>query len=98
MKIYQALDWNTHEVLETANSRSELCDVMEWAHPEVENWQLVAHDVCRGCQTDSRVAYVTERFDHYGITTGHWCESCYNSSRYPYRKDAYDPYNEMGTR
>jgi hypothetical protein len=39
---------------------------------------------CRGCQT----VYAEERFDAYGITTGHWCDDCYENN-YPYRKDRY---------
>lgn len=40
---------------------------------------------CRGCQTP----YASEQHDAHGITTGHWCDDCYNSSKYPYRKDKY---------
>ena len=41
---------------------------------------------CRGCSElkDS----VEERFDFYGITTGHYCQDCYENN-YPYRKDRY---------
>lgn len=43
---------------------------------------------CRGCGP----VHAIEQHDHYGISTGYWCDSCYNSSKYPYRKDAYfDP-------
>lgn len=46
--------------------------------------------VCRGCgKCDNSVH---ERFDAYGITTGFWCNKCYDSDEYPYRKDHYfDP-------
>ena len=98
MKIFESLHWDTNAVIATANSRYELRDIMEMQFPEVIQWQMVTHDVCRGCEIDSRDAYVPERFDHYGITTGHWCESCYESGAYPYRKDAYDPHNDYGTR
>ena len=40
---------------------------------------------CKGCGT----VHATERHDHYGITTGHWCDDCYESDKYPYRKDRY---------
>lgn len=30
------------------------------------------------------------RQDAYGIPTGLYCEECYNSNRYPYKKDKYD--------
>ena len=44
---------------------------------------------CKGCQT----VHAYERHDHYGISTGHWCDKCYDDpSKYTYRKDAYyDP-------
>lgn len=37
------------------------------------------------------------RRDAYGISTGPYCNECYENN-YPYRKDEYDPHNEMGTR
>ena len=43
-------------------------------------------DKCRGCES----VYSTQRSCAYGTFTGHWCEDCYNSSKYPYRKDRYD--------
>jgi len=43
------------------------------------------HTKCRGCQT----VHAYERHDAYGITTGHWCDECYESDKYPYRKDRY---------
>lgn len=42
-------------------------------------------DKCRGCDTVD----ADEKYDAHGITTGIWCKSCYNSSKYPYRKDKY---------
>lgn len=44
---------------------------------------------CRGKNCDSRDT--VERFDYYGISTGYWCDECYDNN-YTYRKDAYyDP-------
>lgn len=77
----------------------QLCDSKEEAEKEMENCKSCwADDVwwieegvsnvtqkCKGCQTPE--AY--ERSDAHGITTGIWCEECYNSSKYPYRKDRY---------
>lgn len=40
---------------------------------------------CRGCQTP----YANEQCDAHGITTGYWCDACYESDKYPYRKDKY---------
>lgn len=44
---------------------------------------------CRGCDTKESVE---SRCDSYGYGTGDWCDVCYNSDKYPYRKDRYfDP-------
>ena len=40
---------------------------------------------CRGCEK----SHAQERSDYYGITTGYWCEECYDSNKYPYKKDRY---------
>ena len=40
---------------------------------------------CKGCEED----FAEERNDAYGIFTGYWCDSCYESDKYPYRKDRY---------
>jgi len=95
---YQALDYTTNEVLCETNDIVELELRMAMIAPD-EAWCLRKIPSCRGCKAyaDERSS-VQERFDHYGITTGHWCDACYESGRYPYRKDAYDPYNECGTR
>jgi|14BtaG_2_1085337.scaffolds.fasta_scaffold58610_3 hypothetical protein len=48
---------------------------------------------CRGCnENEGELMY-----DAYGISTGHWCYSCYDSPKYPYRKDRYD-YEAYGER
>ncbi len=50
---------------------------------------------CRGCEKTSDELendYVEMQYDNYDIPTGYWCNKCYNSSKYPYRKDNYfDP-------
>ncbi len=63
---------------------------------------------CRGCEKESdqpiiktfdgavtHTCHPWMRTDTYGITTGMYCDTCYNSndsSLYPYRKDEYyDP-------
>ena len=40
---------------------------------------------CKGCDTP----YASEMHDAHGITTGFWCDKCYDSDKYPYRKDRY---------
>jgi hypothetical protein len=41
---------------------------------------------CRGCEIREDVY---EQHDAYGYSTGYWCDNCYESDRYPYRKDRY---------
>lgn len=50
----------------------------------IEGTEYIRHK-CRGCETP----YADEKWDAHGITTGIWCEQCYNSDKYPYRKDKY---------
>lgn len=40
---------------------------------------------CRGCGT----VHADHRYDAHGVETGIWCEECYDSDKYPYRKDRY---------
>ena len=62
---------------------------------EKRRWPIVT---CCGCgkqdlEYDDRPSYHEwGREDAYGIYTGIYCDRCYNSSRYPYRRDEYfDP-------
>ena len=53
--------------------------------------------ICKGCEFKCSVGYNAgeleyhhwARSDSYGIYTGLYCDKCYNSERYPYRKDRY---------
>ena len=56
--------------------------------------------ICRGCekkcedgyQSGELVHHYWARSDAYGIYTGLYCDKCYDSDKYPYRKDRYhDP-------
>jgi hypothetical protein len=53
---------------------------------------------CRGCgksnQNDDSIN-VEERKDHYGYSTGFWCEECYQHN-YPYKRGAYYDYLDAG--
>jgi len=49
-----------------------------------EGTEYVKHK-CRGCES----VYANEMHDAHGITTGYWCNDCYESNKYPYRKDRY---------
>ena len=52
---------------------------------------------CRGCKAEEEMHRPIDqhwwaRRDAYGIYTGIYCDDCYNSDKYPYRKDNYhDP-------
>ena len=53
---------------------------------------------CRGCKADSGYHvrpikhHQWARSDAYGIYTGIYCDDCYDSDKYPYKKDYYyDP-------
>lgn len=65
--------------------------------------KLLGDDVCVYCNEQfirchcgcgKMIAYETKeawrREDAYGIFTGYYTDECYESSRYPYRKDRYD--------
>lgn len=54
---------------------------------------------CEGCGVQDKVTSYRSiehadwmRSDAYGLCTGLYCDECYESERYPYRKDLYyDP-------
>ena len=50
---------------------------------------------CRRCDKEGH-----ERHDWYGISTGYWCDECYESNRYPYKKSRYatEEYDGYGER
>jgi hypothetical protein len=64
------------------------------AQDEDFNLNLIKGFACRGC---NKFEGSQMRYDAYGIETGYWTEGCYNSSKYPYRKDRYD-YEANGER
>ena len=56
--------------------------------------------ICNGCKKKADEGFTSgellyhywSRVDAYGLFTGLYCDSCYNSDKYPYRKDRYhDP-------
>ena len=56
--------------------------------------------ICRGCEKKNKYDldsfpikyHMWARNDAYGIYTGIYCDDCYDSDSYPYRKDNYfDP-------
>lgn len=63
------------------------CPVTEYVEMEEDILDYIRSVKCRHTSCNSLHGY--ERFDAYGITTGNWCDACYESGRYPYRKDRY---------
>jgi len=60
---------------------------------------------CNGCSNHENVNSWSEikyhnwhRSDAYGLSTGIWCDECYESSKYPYRKDRYYDLSYCGER
>ena len=56
--------------------------------------------ICQGCRKKADEGFNSgeltyhywARNDAYGLYTGLYCDGCYNSDKYPYRKDEYyDP-------
>jgi hypothetical protein len=56
--------------------------------------------ICQGCEKKADdgfnngelIYHYWARNDAYGLYTGLYCDECYNSDKYPYRKDEYyDP-------
>lgn len=90
--IKKCYSWFTTE--EKAKEELEKC--LKY-YPTREFWIEKGTDhirlKCRGCST----VHCNLKYDAYGIETGYWCEDCYNSSKYPYRKDRYD-YAAFGER
>ena len=65
-----------------------------------ENQDNLMEAICQGCrnkcdygfQSGELIYHEWARQDAYGLYTGLYCDGCYNSDKYPYRKDAYyDP-------
>ena len=76
-----------HESEEEA--KTELADLQGMFPKDefrIEQGTHYIHTKCKGCGT----VHANECHDAHGITTGHWCDKCYDDSTiYPYRKDRY---------
>tara|TARA_R110002020_G_scaffold22078_1_gene74704 strand:+ start:778 stop:1092 length:315 start_codon:yes stop_codon:yes gene_type:complete len=70
----------------TAHSLYELREMIEFEGWEDDEHSYFQVHTCRGggCEAE----YAEERHDAHGITTGHYCDECYENN-YPYRKDKY---------
>ena len=83
-----------HESQEEAKEELEDCKKF-WPNSQfwIEPGTNYIREKCRGCGT----VHANECHDAYGITTGFWCDECYDSDKYPYKKDRYD-YEAYGER
>ena len=66
-------------------SSQEAWEEIEYGLPD-GNYNVIRKIICKAQTCDSE-GY--ERYDAHGISTGHWCDECYDSVGYPYRKDKY---------
>ena len=91
--IYQVMNMDEYFLVMFTNDKDEAEKQLkdsETACPHI-NFEIVEGveyitTKCRGCSTP----YANEQHDAHGITTGNWCEDCYeDESIYPYRKDKY---------
>jgi hypothetical protein len=92
-------------IVESENAAQEYharFEAIEWLEysgrldDEEGKWRynIVESIPCRGCETHEGSDM---QYDGYGIPTGYWCNTCYDSDKYPYRKDRYD-YQANGER
>lgn len=91
---YQVYNKETHSVEAEFFSRQEAEDVIEYDF-SFETHTIIRVIPCRGCDSTD----VDERYDYYGISTGYWCDDCYENN-YPYKKERYatEEYDGYGER
>lgn len=78
----------TDDRVEAEKTLIECKEMWEGKEFWIEEGDDYIYTKCRGCNT----VWATERYDRYNISTGNWCQECYDSAKYPYRKDFYfDP-------
>jgi hypothetical protein len=82
---YKILDMNTDKELGQAYCQEEINELVEYLGLENGDYYVNQVIPCRGCKSDEAM----EQSDAHGISTGYWCDPCYNSSKYPYKKDRY---------
>ncbi len=80
---YKVLDLDTNETLYESFDADDVTDFASTLGHN--NFDIVKIIPCRGCQSDD----AEMKYDAHGVQTGYWCYDCYNSSKYPYRKDKY---------
>jgi len=87
---YRIINDKTNEVEEEFYTKEEALDCIEFEF-SFETHSMIRVIQCRECDNEGH-----ERQDWYGISTGYWCDECYESNRYPYRKDAYETIERHG--
>jgi hypothetical protein len=80
---YQVYSQQTNKVECEFDTRFEAVEYIE-SEGDWETHVISKFHECKGCEQESY-----ERHDYYGISTGYWCDECYESSRYPYKKTRY---------
>jgi hypothetical protein len=87
---YQVINDKTNKVEEEFYIKEDALDCVDFKF-SFETHSIIQVISCRGCDKEGH-----ERQDWYGISTGHWCDECYESNRYTYRKDAYETIERHG--
>ena len=87
---YRIINDKTNKVEEEFYTEEEALDCVDFEF-SFETHSLIQVFECRECSNDA-----DERRDAYGISTGYWCDACYHSNKYPYRKDAYETVERHG--
>ena len=82
--MYRIVNNKTHGTWAEFHLRIEALECFEWGEVSENEYNIIYVTQCKNCGRDA-----DERYDFYGISTGHWCEECYESKEYPYRKDRY---------
>lgn len=82
---YQVKCMTTDEILFEGFSRFECGEWMDYEELGMGDAWIDQVIPCRACGSDDS----QEQSDAHGISTGYWCHDCYESDRYPYRKDRY---------
>ena len=92
---YQVIERETSKVEFEAYTSEEAEEVVEFdyswdTHCVIQFFECKGH----GCDEEG-----FERYDWYGISTGHYCDKCYETN-YPYKKERYatEEYDGYGER
>jgi len=82
---YQVINDKTNEVEAEFFTQDDAIECIDFEF-SFHTHSIIEVIPCRGCSTTE---HVEEHQDAHGISTGYWCHECYESSKYPYRKDRY---------